>query len=156
MRREHNVPENARAFIIQEVIRNAEMIWRRIEEQHIDKDLYARSTDCQDLLTMPMLRICELVSEYRSVFEEVNPAYPWADVAKMRSKIAHPTAGSTLISSGMQLRLTCPDLSLSAKERLSSHIAPREGHVHHKSRRLRTGGRALGGIRGRYRRCGAL
>lgn len=29
----------------------------RIEENHIDKDLYARSTDCQDLLTMPMLRI---------------------------------------------------------------------------------------------------
>ena len=93
MRREHNVPESARAFIIQEVVRNAEMIWRRIEEQHIDKDLYARSTDCQDLLTMPMLRICELVSEYRSVFEEVDPAYPWADVAKMRSKIAHPYGG---------------------------------------------------------------
>lgn len=93
MRRERAVPENAKTFIIQEVLRNAEMICRRIDEQHIDKDLYARSTDCQDLLTMPMLRICELVSEYRSVFEEADPTYPWADVAKMRSKIAHPYGG---------------------------------------------------------------
>ncbi|MDM8271771.1 HepT-like ribonuclease domain-containing protein [Thermophilibacter provencensis] len=93
MRREREVPEEAKAFIIEELVRNAEMIWRRIEELHIDKDLYARSTDCQDLLTMPMLRICELVSEYRSVFEEIDPSYPWADVAKMRSKIAHPYGG---------------------------------------------------------------
>lgn len=93
MRRERAVPEDAKAFVIQEVVRNAEMIWRRIDERHIDKDLYARSTDCQDQLTMPMLRICELVSEYRSVFEEADPTYPWADVAKMRSKIAHPYVG---------------------------------------------------------------
>ena len=46
MKRERAVPENAKTFIIQEVVRNAEMIWRRIDEQHIDKDLYARSTDC--------------------------------------------------------------------------------------------------------------
>jgi len=93
MRHERDVPEGAKAFIIQEVVRNAEMIWRRIDEQNIDRVLYARSTDCQDLLTMPMLRICELVSEYRSVFEEADPSYPWADVAKMRSKIAHPYGG---------------------------------------------------------------
>ena len=93
MRRERPIPENVSTFIIHEVIRNAEMIWRRIEENHIDKDLYARSTDCQDLLTMPMLRICELVSEYRGVFEEICPTYPWLEVAKMRSKIAHPYGG---------------------------------------------------------------
>ncbi|WP_419058427.1 DUF86 domain-containing protein [Enorma massiliensis] len=69
------------------------MIWKRIDEHHIDEGSYARSTEYQDLLTMPMLRICELVSEYRSVFEEIDESYPWADVAKMRSKIAHPYGG---------------------------------------------------------------
>ena len=93
MRRERPIPEDAKAFIIQEVIHNAETIWRRMREHDIDKDLYARSTDCQDLLTMPTLRICELVSEYQSVFEEIDASYPWADVAKMRSKIAHPYGG---------------------------------------------------------------
>lgn len=93
MRRERPIPEEAKGYIIQEIIRNAEMIWRRIDERSIDKDLYARSTECQNLLTMPMLRICELVSEYRGVFEEIDPTYPWADVAKMRSKIAHPYGG---------------------------------------------------------------
>ncbi len=42
---------------------------------------------------MPVLRICELVSEYRSVFEEIDGSYPWSDVAKMRSKLAHPYGG---------------------------------------------------------------
>ena len=93
MRCDKPIPDNARAFIIQEVIRNAEMIWKRIDEHHIDEGSYARSTEYQDLLTMPMLRICELVSEYRSVFEEIDESYPWADVAKMRSKIAHPYGG---------------------------------------------------------------
>ena len=93
MRRERQAPENARAFIIQEVIRNAELINRRIEENCIMKDAYARSTDYQDLLTMPMLKISELVSEYTRVFEDIDPEYPWRDVAKMRSKIAHPYGG---------------------------------------------------------------
>ena len=31
MRRDKPIPDNARAFIIQEVIRNAEMIWKRID-----------------------------------------------------------------------------------------------------------------------------
>lgn len=93
MRPNKPIPENARVFIIQEVIRNAEMIWSRIDTFDIDQERYARSTDFQDLLTMPMLRICELVSEYRSVFEEIDESYPWADVARMRSKIAHPYGG---------------------------------------------------------------
>lgn len=93
MRRDKPIPENARTFIVQEVIRNAETIWGRVDTYHIDENAYARSTEFQDLLTMPMLRICELVSEYRSVFEEIDEGYPWADVAKMRSKIAHPYGG---------------------------------------------------------------
>ena len=67
MRRERTVPENAKTFIISEVIRNAEMIERRIADNGITKDSYARSTEYQGLLTMPMLRICELVSEYTNV-----------------------------------------------------------------------------------------
>lgn len=34
MRREREVSEEAKAFIIEELVRNAEMIWRRIEELH--------------------------------------------------------------------------------------------------------------------------
>lgn len=93
MRRERDIPQNARAFIIQEVIRNAEMIGKRISDNDMTEEAYARSTEFQDLLTMPMLRICELVSEYQSVFTEIDPSYPWKDVAKMRSKIAHPYGG---------------------------------------------------------------
>ncbi len=104
MRRERTVPENAKTFIISEVIRNAEMIERRIADNGITKDSYSRSTEYQDLLTMPMLRICELVSEYTSVFIEIDPSYPWQDVAKMRSKIAHPYGGLVLISFGMLYR----------------------------------------------------
>ena len=36
---------------------------------------------------------CELASEYTSVFEDIDPGYLWRDVAKMRSKIAHPYGG---------------------------------------------------------------
>ena len=107
MRSERQVPENARAFIIQEVIRNAELINRRIEENCITMGSCARSTDYRDLLTMPMLRICELASEYTSVSEDIDPEYPWRDVAKMRSKIARPMADSTLTSYGRQFKLTC-------------------------------------------------
>lgn len=110
MRRERPVPEDAKAFIIQEVIRNAEMIERRIKENRIDRDAYARSTDFQDLLTMPMLRICELVSEYQSVFMDVDPSYPWRDVAKMRSKIAHPYGGFDFDFVWDAIQIDLPDL----------------------------------------------
>lgn len=105
MKHERKIPENAKAFIIQEVIRNAALINRRIEENDITEDSYARSTDYQDLLTMPMLRICELVSEYTSVFEGINPDYPWRDVAKMRSKIAHPYGDFGFVWEAIQVDL---------------------------------------------------
>lgn len=91
--RRRPIPENARTFIIAEVVRNISIIKDRVEEFHMTRESYARSTMYQDLLTMPMLRICEAVSEYTAVFEEIEPSYPWKDIAKMRSKIAHPYGG---------------------------------------------------------------
>ena len=69
------------------------MISERISEFGITRDSYASSTLYQDMLAMPMLRICELVSEYKDEFKGIDPAYPWDDVAKMRSKMAHPYGG---------------------------------------------------------------
>lgn len=59
MRRDKPIPDNARAFIIQEVIKNAEMIWKRIDEHHIDEGSYARSTEYQ---TCSLCRCFEFVS----------------------------------------------------------------------------------------------
>lgn len=81
------------AFLIQEVISNAEEIQSRLERFSITHDLFAASTLYQDMLTMPLLRICELVSEYKAVFVALDNSYPWDDVAKMRSKMAHPYGG---------------------------------------------------------------
>lgn len=93
MRPSKEPPENAKTFIISEVIENAKMIGERIAEYSITHESYARSTLYQDMLTMPMLRICELVSEYKGVFQEIDPLYPWDEVSKMRSKMAHPYGG---------------------------------------------------------------
>lgn len=119
MKRERQIPENAKAFIIQEVIRNAELINRRIEDNGITRDSYARSTDYQDLLTMPMLRICELVSEYTGVFEDIDPNYPWRDVTKMRSKIAHPYGGFDFDFVWDAIQVDLPDLVSICKRAIS-------------------------------------
>lgn len=119
MKHERKIPENAKAFIIQEVIRNAELINRRIEDNSITKDSYARSTDYQDLLTMPMLRICELVSEYTSVFEDIDSNYSWRDVAKMRSKIAHPYGGFDFDFVWEAIQVDLPDLVVICKRAIS-------------------------------------
>lgn len=110
MKREREIPQNARAFIIQEVIRNAEMIFKRIADNNMTEESYSRSTEYQDLLTMPMLRICELVSEYQSVFTEIDSGYPWKDVAKMRSKIAHPYGGFDFAFVWDAIHVDLPDL----------------------------------------------
>lgn len=81
------------AYMIQEILDNARMIDERIKEFDIDHDKYANGTLYQDMLTMPMLRICEIVAKYKDDFKEIEPDYPWDEVAKMRSKIAHPYGG---------------------------------------------------------------
>ena len=79
--------------MIQEIIANAAMIKERIEEYGIDEEKFAKGTVYQDMLTMPMLRICEIVAKYKGDFKAMEPDYPWDEVAKMRSKIAHPYGG---------------------------------------------------------------
>lgn len=81
------------AFMIQEVVSNARMIEERIEEFEIDEAKFSKGTVYQDMLTMPMLRICEIVAKYKEAFKAMEPGYPWDEVAKMRSKIAHPYGG---------------------------------------------------------------
>ena len=81
------------AFMVQEIVDNAKMIDMRIQEFGIDHDKFASSTLYQDMLTMPMLRICEIVAKYKDDFKVFCPDYPWDEVAKMRSKIAHPYGG---------------------------------------------------------------
>ncbi|WP_165042791.1 DUF86 domain-containing protein [Adlercreutzia sp. ZJ138] len=80
-------------FLVQEVLINARMIDSRIKSERIDEELFSKSPFHQDLLTMPLLRICELVSNHKDAFKAINPSYPWDEVAKMRSKIAHPYGG---------------------------------------------------------------
>ena len=79
--------------MIQEIIDNAKMIEDRIAEYGIDEEKFPGGTVYQDMLAMPMLRICEVVSKYKDSFKEMEPGYPWDEVAKMRSKIAHPYGG---------------------------------------------------------------
>ena len=81
------------AFLIQEIVENANQIKDRIRQFGITHESFSQSTLYQDMLAMPLLRICELVSEYKEDFEKIDSSYPWTDVAKMRSKMAHPYGG---------------------------------------------------------------
>lgn len=81
------------AYIIQEILDNVSMIEERIKEFDIDHDKFAGSPLYQDMLAMPMMRICDLVGKYKDDFKEIEPDYPWDEVAKMRHKIAHPYWG---------------------------------------------------------------
>ena len=80
-------------FFVEEIKRNCQMIEERIQEHAMTHESYAVSPEFQDLLAMPMLRICELVKKYRSDLEDAYPDYAWKDVAGMRDKIAHPYGG---------------------------------------------------------------
>lgn len=108
MRREREIPQNARAFIIQEVIRNAEMIGKRISDNDITEEAYARSTEFQDLLTMPMLRICELVSEYQSVFRKSTPPILGKMSPRCAARLPIRTEALIMGLSGKPSWLTCP------------------------------------------------
>ncbi len=69
------------------------MIENRIEEFSITHDSYARSVLFQDMLTMPMIRICEIAKLYRTNLEALDPNYDWKSVGAMRDKMAHPYGG---------------------------------------------------------------
>lgn len=81
------------SFLVQEVILQAQLIDERIERYGIDHEAYVRSIDYQDLVAMPMLRICELINEHKDAFERIDPKYPWNLPAGLRNKIAHPYGG---------------------------------------------------------------
>ena len=69
------------------------MIKDRISEFSMSHDAYAGSALYQDMLTMPMLRICEIAKLYRPELESLYPSYDWKSVGAMRDKMAHPYGG---------------------------------------------------------------
>lgn len=80
-------------FFVQEIIANCQMIRERIEENSMDRDAFAKSPLYQDMLTMPMIRICEAVKLCRQDLERLYPDYDWKSVGAMRDKMAHPYGG---------------------------------------------------------------
>jgi uncharacterized protein with HEPN domain len=81
------------AFYIQEIASNCKLILARIEDHSITADKYAESLELQDLLTMPMLRICEVIARFKGELASLYPDYDWQAAAQMRSQIAHPYGG---------------------------------------------------------------
>ena len=69
------------------------MIRERIDENGMTHEAYASSVLYQDMLTMPMIRICEIVKLYREDLELLYPDYDWKSVGAMRDKMAHPYGG---------------------------------------------------------------
>ena len=59
----------------------------------MDHDSYSRSVLFQDMLTMPLIRICEIAKLYRANLEELYADYDWKSVGAMRDKMAHPYGG---------------------------------------------------------------
>jgi uncharacterized protein with HEPN domain len=80
-------------FFVQEILDNCVMIQTRISQYSMTKESYAKSTLYQDILTMPMIRICEIIKLYRPNFEQLHPNYNWKAVGAMRDKMAHPYGG---------------------------------------------------------------
>jgi uncharacterized protein with HEPN domain len=80
-------------FFVQEMLANCKLISKRITEYHMTIDAYKASPEMQDLLTMPMLRICELAARFEPEFARMSEDYDWSAMAKMRNQIAHPYGG---------------------------------------------------------------
>ena len=62
-------------FFVQEMLRNCNMIEERIDANKMNRDSYAKSPLFQDMLTMPMIRICEIAKLYKSDLAEIYPNY---------------------------------------------------------------------------------
>jgi uncharacterized protein with HEPN domain len=80
-------------FFVAEIRNNCRMILDRIEEHAITTERYAQSTEYRDLLTMPTLRICEIIAKFENELVALYPDYNWSGAAKMRNQIAHPYGG---------------------------------------------------------------
>jgi uncharacterized protein with HEPN domain len=81
------------AFYIQEIADNCSLILSRIAGHMITAESYMQSLELQDLLTMPMLRICEVIARFGEELAELYPDYDWQAAARMRNQIAHPYGG---------------------------------------------------------------
>ena len=80
-------------FYVQEIVENCDMLAERISSHDMTRESYSQSTLYQDMLTMPMIRICEAVKLFRTDFERLCPTYDWKSVGAMRDKMAHPYGG---------------------------------------------------------------
>ena len=104
-------------FYVQEVLDNCDMIAQRMADNAMTRESYSRSTLYQDMLTMPMIRICEAVKLFRADFEALHPGYDWKSVAAMRDKMAHPYGGfdydfvwDAAVGDVPELRAICAEL----------------------------------------------
>jgi len=80
-------------FFIEEMLMNCKLVSSRISEYGINEETYKDSSDFQDLLTMPILRVCELAARFESDLKGLAPNYDWEAMVKMRNQIAHPYGG---------------------------------------------------------------
>ncbi|MDR0350451.1 MAG: DUF86 domain-containing protein [Coriobacteriales bacterium] len=81
------------AFYLQEIADNCKLILTRIKTHEMTAESYAHSSESQDLLAMPMLRICEIIARFEHDLAKLCPRYDWQAAAKMRNQIAHPYGG---------------------------------------------------------------
>lgn len=105
-------------FYVEEVLRNCRMIAERIGENGMTRESYARSVLYQDMLTMPMIRICEIVKLYREDLEALCPDYDWKSVGAMRDKMAHPYSGFDYAFVWDAARVDLPELTRLCEEML--------------------------------------
>ena len=80
-------------FYIDEMLSDCKLITQRITDYNITEQSYKLSSDQQDLLTMPLLRICELAARFEDNLKDLVLDYDWEAMAKMRNQIAHPYGG---------------------------------------------------------------
>ena len=80
-------------FYIEEMLFNCRLITQRIIDYSITEESYKLSPDQQDLLSMPLLRICELAARFEDNLKYLVLDYDWEAMAKMRNQIAHPYGG---------------------------------------------------------------
>jgi len=80
-------------FYVEEMLSNCRLITQRLIDYSITEESYRLSSDQQDLLTMPLLRICELAARFESNLKDLVLDYDWEAMTKMRNQIAHPYGG---------------------------------------------------------------
>ena len=106
-------------FFVQEILENCAMLEDRVAAYSMTRDSYADSMLFQDMLTMPMIRICELAKLYRADLELLSPDYDWKSVGAMRDKMAHPYGGFDYEFVWDAVQVDIPNLKSACEEMLS-------------------------------------